>query len=203
MSSRNSSRIRTFFTVLLLSTFCRPFCLCTLKHAQFCILRRKVLTLLPYLLQVPYYLQFGFNGVYLALFIYDKSTRPARRRVIESVSVDNHHLTERQREAQGGSQHSSLLKPSTSPGFLFRSGPSGAHLAVRLRDRGRAMPGLSTMLGDIRHTDKDCCDLRFLRATSLIVLISVSVDVFDYQFIGAISLHVNFVVSLTVCRYSN
>ncbi|KHJ93500.1 hypothetical protein OESDEN_06588 [Oesophagostomum dentatum] len=51
--------------------------------------------------QVPYYLQFGFNGVYLALFIYDKSTRPARRRVIESASVDTHHLTERQREAQG------------------------------------------------------------------------------------------------------
>ncbi|KAL6734917.1 hypothetical protein Aduo_005405 [Ancylostoma duodenale] len=60
--------------------------------------------------QVPYYLQFGFNGVYLALFIYDKSTRPARRRVIESVSVDNHHLTERQREAQGlvAVEHNSL-----------------------------------------------------------------------------------------------
>ncbi|KAK6738832.1 hypothetical protein RB195_020744 [Necator americanus] len=52
--------------------------------------------------QVPYYLQFGFNGVYLALFIYDKSTRPAAsRRVIESASVDTHHLTDRQREAQG------------------------------------------------------------------------------------------------------
>ncbi|CAJ0606352.1 unnamed protein product [Cylicocyclus nassatus] len=51
--------------------------------------------------QVPYYLQFGFNGVYLALFIYDKSTRPARRRVFGSVSMDTHHLSERQREAQG------------------------------------------------------------------------------------------------------
>ncbi|VDN38358.1 unnamed protein product [Cylicostephanus goldi] len=51
--------------------------------------------------QVPYYLQFGFNGVYLALFIYDKSTRPARRRVFESMSMDTHHLSERQREAQG------------------------------------------------------------------------------------------------------
>ncbi|RCN47082.1 hypothetical protein ANCCAN_06913 [Ancylostoma caninum] len=59
---------------------------------------------------VPYYLQFGFNGVYLALFIYDKSTRPARRRVIESVSVDAHNLTERQREAQGlvAVEHNSL-----------------------------------------------------------------------------------------------
>ncbi|WKX93464.1 hypothetical protein Q1695_011050 [Nippostrongylus brasiliensis] len=47
--------------------------------------------------QVPYYLQFGFNSVYLVLFIYDKSTRPQRRRQIESVSADPH--TDRQREA--------------------------------------------------------------------------------------------------------
>ncbi|VDL70141.1 unnamed protein product [Nippostrongylus brasiliensis] len=49
--------------------------------------------------QVPYYLQFGFNSVYLVLFIYDKSTRPQRRRQIESVSADPH--TDRQREAHG------------------------------------------------------------------------------------------------------
>ncbi|KIH61686.1 hypothetical protein ANCDUO_08035 [Ancylostoma duodenale] len=66
--------------------------------------------------QVPYYLQFGFNGVYLALFIYDKSTRPARRRVIESVSVDNHHLTERQREAQGMPSPASLLRSIANRG---------------------------------------------------------------------------------------
>ncbi|KAK6021247.1 hypothetical protein OSTOST_13082 [Ostertagia ostertagi] len=48
--------------------------------------------------QVPYYLQFGFNGFYLALFIYDKSTRPQRRRLIESFSAD-HHNSERPREA--------------------------------------------------------------------------------------------------------
>ncbi|XGW07288.1 hypothetical protein V3C99_010462 [Haemonchus contortus] len=50
--------------------------------------------------QVPYYLQFGFNGFYLVLFIYDKSTRPQRRRLIESFSAD-HHNTERPRETLG------------------------------------------------------------------------------------------------------
>ena len=40
--------------------------------------------------QVPYYLQFGFNGVYLAMFIYDKSTRPTRVRVKEGASFYEH-----------------------------------------------------------------------------------------------------------------
>ncbi|KAK5973347.1 hypothetical protein GCK32_013294 [Trichostrongylus colubriformis] len=48
--------------------------------------------------QVPYYLQFGFNGFYLALFIYDKSTRPQRRRAVDSYSADQRN-TERPREA--------------------------------------------------------------------------------------------------------
>lgn len=63
---------------------------------------------LTLMLQVPYYLQFGFNGVYLVLFIYDKSTRPGRARLIESTSVDPH--TDRQREAHGSSYSRLLMR---------------------------------------------------------------------------------------------
>ncbi|CAD6190148.1 unnamed protein product [Caenorhabditis auriculariae] len=55
--------------------------------------------------QMLYYTQFGFNGVYLALFIYDKSTKPRRRRNIESASgdvivVNSLHLEHKQRESE-------------------------------------------------------------------------------------------------------
>uniref|UniRef100_A0A914DNW2 G-protein coupled receptors family 1 profile domain-containing protein n=1 Tax=Acrobeloides nanus TaxID=290746 RepID=A0A914DNW2_9BILA len=38
--------------------------------------------------QVLYYFQFGFNGVYLALFIYDKSTKPTKNGRCGSKSLD-------------------------------------------------------------------------------------------------------------------
>ncbi|CAI4231750.1 unnamed protein product [Auanema sp. JU1783] len=40
------------------------------------------------LAKLLYYSQFGFNGVYLALFIYDKSTRPTKIRIIEGGISD-------------------------------------------------------------------------------------------------------------------
>uniref|UniRef100_A0A1I7XUB2 G_PROTEIN_RECEP_F1_2 domain-containing protein n=1 Tax=Heterorhabditis bacteriophora TaxID=37862 RepID=A0A1I7XUB2_HETBA len=57
---------------------------------------------------VPYYLQFGFNGVYLALFIYDKSTRPIKRKVVESTSLEPH-----QAERNGRDLHELLAVEPT------------------------------------------------------------------------------------------
>ncbi|PAV91339.1 hypothetical protein WR25_04351 [Diploscapter pachys] len=47
----------------------------------------EVFTALRHISQVLYYSQFGYNCVYLALFIYDKPTRPANRRICESHSA--------------------------------------------------------------------------------------------------------------------